>query len=208
MAYADWTFNLLNGNAAVDPLVTLSGSASLRLQSVGNSQSRFFGVRNAGGGYTPGLTRGRMRGLFRVTEATIGGGFVVMVSTTTPATGAANYYELGKKNASNQVLIAKTTAGSVGFTSNLLNAPYTFLINTTYAMQADWFVDDARIGGIFLGLSVGTATDFSDLVQVLAWVDPASQRFATTVGEGVGGAWNLVVAQQIYFDQVVISSLT
>lgn len=208
MAYSEWTFNILNGSAAVDPQIPLLGSASVRLQAVGNSQTRIYGRRNAGGGYTPGLTRGRMRTLFRVSEATLGCGFLVMVSTTTPATANANFYEIGKKNSANQVLIAKTTAGTASFTSTLVNAAYTFVSNTTYAMQAEWRVDDTGIGGIFLGLSIGTATNFSDLVPVLAWVDPTTTRFTTTVGEGLAAAWNLVPVHQVNFDQTLIYALS
>lgn len=208
MAFSDWTFNISNGSAGVDPTLPLTGTAALRLQATGNSQSRFFGIRNTGGGYTRGLTKGRMRTLFRVSDASIGCGFVFMASTLTPATVNSNYYEAGKHNSANQVMISRTNTGMIGFTSNLQLAAYTFAINTTYAMQIEWILDDVAIGGLWMSLALGTALDFSNLTQVLAWTDPTSTRLATTVGEGIGGAWNLVPVQQVVMDQTTISTLT
>lgn len=209
MPLYDWNSSLTNAQGALQASVVLDGTQSLLCNPIqGNAQMRFFWSRLTGGGYTAGLTKGRMRTLLRLDDISVGAGFVFMASSTNVAVASGNFYEAGKRGGVNEVFIARITGGLVSFSSSSNVAAYTFAVNTPYALQVDWIADAVNLGGVLIELSVGTAVDFSNLVRVTAWMDSSASKLLTTVAEGIGGAWNVVPVRNTWWDATSIASLS
>src|SRR5512145_2114778 len=110
MPYPDWRATGLTWAMGLDVWTTLAGTSSLRLQG---SRTYARRVIDSAMGYIPGLASGQMRGLFRLSHASVGGGFFLMASTTDFRTFGHSLYEAGKRTG---------TSGNMAFINRIKNS--------------------------------------------------------------------------------------
>jgi hypothetical protein len=81
--------------------------------------------------------------------------------------------------------------------SSLASVYFSPGVNTVFALEAEWIVDIAELGGVALFVRRGFETDFSDLETVISYLD-ISSPITTSVAESIfcvetsgGGIFNL-----------------
>lgn len=229
MAFFDWyvvtSDNWGNDTAymTLQQSVVLHGSQSLTVRrnpTVSESSSTnaviFSLTRRDVGSYNQGLFHGRMRTLFRIDNASVGFGFLVLASDpefhATGLAGGGGAYIVGKRKDQQEVFVDRV-ASSVNFastTSGLYTVPYTFALHQTYAMQVIWLTDMHNIGGVYIELWIGQQPDYSDLVRVFRYTDTSQNQLSVCAAEGLAAHWSGTanILANLYIDSTEIASLT
>jgi hypothetical protein len=201
MSYSDWEF--FGSNSP-----TLSFSINVLTPIIGLGSGRLGSTSLPGGGsigninvttaslLTEAVPRGKLRSLFRYTSLPGTNsifGFLCMQTSTNLSTSTGSFYSLTvqgdgflklvKVVGGNVFSILTGTPGLVRF--NFDSVPFSVGNNTVFSLELEWIADATELGGVALFCRTGFATDFSDLVTVMSYLDVTAPIF-TTVSEGIG----------------------
>ena len=214
MAFADWFFeqtaNATANLTATDPLF---GSSSLELSmdsSVSNQGQAGYVMDSA---VPLGITRGKVRTLLNkkvsgfASNLYAAGIFCLAEDTDFGSNAATNSYMAIVDESSGDVTLRYTTISGPSGGTVFDTADISFTNNLTIGLELEWNVDFTNIGGTQFIVRTGTMTDFSDLSEVINYIDPTvrtingyegivmMQDFATTPG-----VW--------YFDQTSVFTIS
>lgn len=182
----DFTIYLSSAQTVIDLTTVdpIAGSQSARIARASGTSVTYGNV--VGGPGSSAQVTGRLRGLGKRTESSSNShqyGLVCMQSAGDLTGGSGSAYGLRWRG--NALDLIKTTAGLAGFGTVATTA----LTQGTgvNAIQLDWVSDQqAMLGGTALTGWYGTATDFSDLTEVLSYTD-SSSPLTSTVNQGFFG---------------------
>jgi hypothetical protein len=193
MAYAD--FDVYKSHAgmivAVDVLSPVEGVSSLYLADNGvGGDPQAIAIRQDGGGYTRGLTQGRMRGLIKIISSPGASAGFTFLQSQVDITTSGDLYGIfvGRPRLSIDQLCLKKLVTNQG-----LQAPAIELLVLNYspstnviALEVTWVVDLTTLGGTYIKVSASdpasSATDFSGLITRYEAVDYSSP-LTTSAGE-------------------------
>ena len=212
MALSDWTqYENQNWSFLINvttPIVS-SGTGRLAFSPISGGTSLTNIVVTALSGRTKGVTKGKLRTLFRYDVPPTSGsvnwyGLAFMMSTE-DITGSANYYRAQYNFNTGRFELVKATAYSVGtvLAQGPIFAPGN---NVTIGFEVEWIKDIPELGGVAIFVKYGFATDYSDLTSVITYVDSTSP-YLVSVAESIfaftgnpnGAAWNLDFDQTTMF---------
>ena len=181
----DYSIYLSSAQTVVDltAVAPIECSLSCRIARASGASVTRANVTDGPGG-SPQLT-GRLRVRGARTESSSNShayGLVCMQSAEDLTAGGSAY---GLRWRGDELDLVKTTSGTAGF-SVLATVAITQGTGVN-AIQLDWIGNQqGMLGGTSLAGWYGTASDFSDLTQVLAYVDSVSP-LTTTAGQGFFG---------------------
>ena len=200
MALTDWhIFSAGTAIRAHNAATPILGSTSLVMEATSNSPAAKINIdisdeAGAVAGTTYAFTKGKIRSLFRVED--IGNsthqGLYCLASVGDLANGSGNCYGVNFKSPENDFHLNKYTGSGLVTYSGTSGGGMTNLQNTSsgtawaddtlIAVELEW---DASSGTqVDLIVRTGSATDYSDLAQILSHTD-ASSPHVTSLGEGI-----------------------
>lgn len=216
MAFGDWDFFLTNtATASIEVTDPIIGSGSLAIGKQSTPGVNLSGAGHLDTGFTVGLEKGRIRTLTRMNWDTAptavfdnaGHWIYFMADASDITTGTPDFYLAGLsklKNTANDFrpVIAKQVGGTllnafvspdVGPGADLIAntaSDITILEGEQIAMQVEWNLDIAGLGGCRITVSVGNVddVDFSNLSTVYDIVD--SSPLTNAIGEGIAFQYN------------------
>ena len=204
---SDWTRDLVAMNAGVSPTLPLVGSSSVILQQTAFT-ARYFLSPTPASTYPKGLEHGRLRTLIRFnrvgTEYKMG--LACLGSANTLATVAGNCYVAWFYGAT--VLLGRVSGVQLESWVTLRSVAFTSTINTIYALQLDWRVNQGPQNATWLSLSVGTALDFSNLTVLLSHSDASVSKISSGNYEGPVGCTGSSTMVTVEYDQTQLCSPT
>lgn len=208
MPLADWSLDATNFTAGLYTTSPLSGSSSVQVVQNTISQARYF--LSAAGSYPQGRLTGRLRTLIRANQVNSNYRFGLgcLASARTIATVNGNWYAAWIVSAGPTASVALYRGNGVQLTggTSLATGNFTFAVGTTYAFQLDWIADNAGLGGTYLNVWVGTATDFSNLASVVSFIDISTSKIVTGSYEGLMGFSGTTTLITIYYDMTSLFS--
>jgi hypothetical protein len=182
MSLSDWEVYKSSGSlgVAIDTATPLVGSGSLQMVlslSTGRCNLRLSSA------HSRGFLKGKVRTLLQPNSAgtTLKMGLYCMASQADITTDGS-FYRLMWYNGA--VRLDKPTSGIDHSPTELTSSAYSLSAGQTIALELEWAYDLAEWGGTRLVGRVGSATDFSDLAEVIAYTD-TSTPLSTSVGEGL-----------------------
>lgn len=207
MSLTDW--NVYIGNTglglSINVLTPILGLGCGRIGGIGLGGGTNTAVINvtALSGRTKGVTRGKLRTLFRYDDFTGGAiGLTFLQSNANLTTGTSNFYAVQLRQADGTLYLTKVLSNVVNANGTTLDSVYFSPgIETVFALEAEWSVDLVELGGVALFVRTGFATDFSDLTTVMTYLD-VSSPITTSVAESIfvvevsaGGVFNVDIDQ-------------
>lgn len=214
MAFADWTFVQTTGTpeAALTGTSPLADSSSLRLSFGTNGTNRGQAAYVVDSGVPLGMSKGVIRTLIQKVsgvdfEEFNAGIFFLAEDTDFGSSSSTNAYMVGFDTEFEGIQLRYQDIQD-GIGGELASAPSLGFTNgVTKALEVEWNNDQVGIGGVHIIVRVGDMTDFSDLSEVLSYVDPSNP---TTNGyEGIYHVNDLTTftAAEWYFDNTTIYEL-
>lgn len=207
MAFADWVVDVTNFTVALQTASPLAGVTSVQANQTVITARYFV---SASGAYPQGNEIGRLRTLIRanVINNNYRFGLVCLASVRTLATTTGNWYAafINTTGPTGSVVLYRGNAVNLGGGTQLAAGNFTFAINTPYAFQLDWIADNPGLGGTYLNVAVGTATDFSNLSSVISYVDGSTSKITTGNFEGLGGHSSTSTLLQVTYDTTSLYS--
>ena len=212
MAFSDWVFEQTsNATANLTASSPLSGSSSLELSLNANATNRGQAGYVIDSGVPLGMSKGKIRTLIQKVsgndvEEFASGIFCLAEATDFGSNGSTEAYvaimdtefqgvQLRYTSITNSTSGLLTKVDSLGFTNGV-----------TKALELEWDNNPTEIGGIHFIVRVGSMTDFSDLTEVINFVDPTSRTIA-----GYEGICHIndssLVSPVWYFDDTSIFEL-
>lgn len=214
MAFGDWDHFIelsnVNWSAALNITTPIIGSGSLSQGNlvVGGSSGQGNMTTHLNSGFTRGLTKGRLRSIVRwdwdVGSASLldsnGFAFYYMASNLDITDGSHNFYLAGlcrERNVAGEVrpIISRGNGDDLnsifwrpGGTDNIADSATNItgvVSGDTIAVQIEWNLDIAGLGGMRHTMSVGNIgdTDFNNLAVVYDFVE--GSPLTTSVVEGL-----------------------
>jgi hypothetical protein len=198
MALSDWTIykNIAGLQVSIETSTPIVDDGSLHLQNVGISTGTHQFINLTNNDYVKGKSRGRIRTLLNfkatpapATDRTFAGinflSAALDMSPGTPNTYAFSAFSDFSGGVRTFRLSRWSIAGPLGSEVTLHTVAHpAFTFGTPFALEVEWHLDVAALGGVRIILRKGTALDFSDLVQIYDAVDP-SLAITSTASEGV-----------------------
>lgn len=206
MSLSQWNQNVSASMTAVIGTPAISGAASLILTSTAFGQVAYLTPTGASG-FMKGIEQGRLRTLVQPRSSSGNGygfGLVCMGSADTLGTVNGAFYRFEFFITGSYSLVRGTahvlSAGTPG--TIVASGSTTTTQNVTYGMQIEWIADSVNLGGVYLALKKGTATDFSDLTFLTQIHDVSTAALVTSVSEGVYmRGYTSVTGAIVAFDQ-------
>lgn len=211
MALADWNIYKSNSGllVAIDILAPILNTGSLKVGPESSIADAAFCAVPKNPPYPHGYTRGKLRSLIEVASTGAEQHGLTCMQSQENVTGAAGAFyalELDTLSLLNKINLVKYSAGLQGSKTTLATgANNGFTLNTPKAVEIEWNMDLAELGGVQLIVRSGDATDFSDLVQLHNVIDTTSP-LSTTVGEGLY-AKRTSNALEVRFDETRLDEL-
>jgi hypothetical protein len=194
MALADWNFYNTTGGQltlSINVLTPLVNVGSGRIGGNVSSANAFNLVVSNASGRAKGVTRGKLRSLFRYNDFfssnRLGLMFLQSVENISGSGTGPNFYR-ANITGDGYLYLSKNTNGGIGNSHGTTLASVAFDpgINTIFSLEVEWIADIAELGGVAMFVRCGFATDYSDLTTVITYLDVFSP-FTTSVAEGIGG---------------------
>ena len=215
MALSDWTQYVdQNWSFLINvttPIIS-SGTGRLAFTSISGGTSLTNIVVTALSGRTKGVTKGKLRTLFRYDVPPPSGsvnwyGLAFMMSAENAATGSGNHYRAQYNFNTGRIELIKALSTTISGGSVIAQGPiFSPGNNVTIGFEVEWIKDIPELGGVAMFVKYGFATDYSDLTPVITYIDTTSP-FLVSVAESIfaatgnpGGAlWNLDFDQTTMF---------
>jgi hypothetical protein len=193
MALADWEVYKADSSQTfvVETSSPIFGSGSFKFNR-GGTAGQYENIRRLN---TPrGFTSGRLRWQFKVTTQLLnntyaGVAFQQSQANLTGASGTGYFacMQISNSASSHRLQVRRISAG-LPTTSMLFESTsaFTLNLNTTIALEIQWVLDIATLGGIRFNMKRGTLTDYSDLADEAGIINQVSTTtvYQTSVGEG------------------------
>jgi hypothetical protein len=176
--------------ALIDNTSPIVGAYSLTLTSTGGSDVAYLTPTNVSG-LTKGIEQGRLRTLTRPRSTMTNGygfGLVCMGSADNIGTSNGDFYRFEFFSTGSYGLVranGNTLATGTPGTVLISSTATTLTVNTIYSMEMEWVADQVNLGGVYISLKKGTATNFSDLALLSQLTDSNYQQLITSAGEGI-----------------------
>jgi hypothetical protein len=228
MSLNDWTSYKDGGESSesilglvyTDIMTPLFGTGSIRLT---HSPTDEFQVINLVPATAPtGFRAGRMRSIIRLDDFDDSGnptlthenyaGFLMMQSTenmslmgTWGGTGESYKFTAGVDGSSGSLPAAQRLAQ--------VNVPFSLVQGSAYGFEVLWrteqeILDD--LGGAYFSIRIGEALDFSDLIEVLTYID-ASAPYTVSVAESIWAGFkntSVLSSNVVTFDNTSLYSIS
>lgn len=217
MAFEDWEFFANDsGNATISLTSSdaITDTSSLQLSQTGGTNRGINGQLKEDSVIVRGISRGKIRTLIKLLSgSTNEGGGLFCLASDEDVTNANSAY----------CLIVERTAGGVGnilltrgdladlTTLETYEFDATYSFGTVIAIELEWNDDTPanEIGGTYLIARYGTMTDFSDLSDVINYVDASTGRLTFGAGyEGVCLRDDGTSNPSVVFDQTEIFTIS
>lgn len=208
MAFSDWDFFGPPTEALQPSSAAIVGSSSLEV--TGNNSQAWQGQLNSG--FSRGFTIGKIRTLMNVESTSdptnlYPGIFCMSESeNVTAITNDLYAVAVNPNNVSGNVQLKKLNNGILDFDSEsvLGSSQIDFTVGNTIALELEWLADVDQIGGVLLRVRTGTELDYSDLSEVITYVD-VSSPYTSTFAEGIMCHFQSGVGVSvILFDETII----
>lgn len=206
---SDWTTDLVNMTAFLDVVTPLQSTGTLRLRQSAFG-GRYFVSPTPGSSYTKGLEHGRLRTLMRFSHNTTEymHGLACLASTATLATLTTGSCYVAWFTSGTVVTLSRVAANNLGTTTTLRTVTYANTVNTLYAFQLEWRVNQGPQNATWLAVSIGTTADFSNLTLVMTHSDATASKLSSGNFEGIAGVANSSTLITVDYDQTELRSLT
>jgi hypothetical protein len=175
---------------AIDNTTPITGISSLTLTSLVSTQVGYLTPTGVSG-LTKGVEQGRLRTLVKP-RSSVGNGYgfglVCVGSADTLGTVNGNFYRFEFFSTGSYGLVranGNTLATGTPGTVLISSTATTLTVNTIYSMEMEWVADQVNLGGVYISLKKGTATNFSDLALLSQLTDSNYQQLITSAGEGI-----------------------
>lgn len=183
--YQDRTTNCTIG--LTSSAIIGSNSLSMSSSVVGNFGG--FCSPDDGSGLPKGLEQGRLRTLMRQdgSSAGMGCGLLAISNWALSATGTSSFYRY-ELFSTGQYALARANGNTCVVASpgtTLVSGSTPTTAGVVYGIQIDFIVDIVGLGGVYLSIYKGTATNFSDLVVLAQYLDNSISKLTTSTVEGV-----------------------
>jgi hypothetical protein len=206
MAFSDWDF-FENGGATESLQTTGALVDSSSLEVILTSSDRWQAQLDSG--QSRGFTVGKIRTLMKVTAVssapnTFVGLFCMTESEDVTAISQDLYMVAANpNNIAANLKLKKLNNGITDFSgeSTKGSTQVDFTTGNLISLEMEWQLDVAEIGGIFITIRTGTATDFSDLSDVITYIDPSP--YTSTFAEGLA-IQTVTSTATVLFDETTI----
>jgi hypothetical protein len=121
------------------------------------------------------------------------------------ATGTGTCYAAWFTSAT-QVQIVRVIANNLSTYTVLQTELYSTTINTPYAIQLEWAVNQGPQNATWLAFSVGTALDFSDVMPRVTYSDNSASKISNGNYEGLAGLSTTSTLVTVDYDTVSLFS--
>lgn len=209
MAFGNWDFFESGGvTQGLETIGALVDTSSLKVNYT--SSNGWAGQLNSG--QSRGFTKGKIRTVMKM--ETIGfsaspqsmGVYCLSDAENVVITGRDFYAIRVRPLATSNVSLEKVTNGVFGINGTQLGVTATkdFTEDEIITIELEWNVDIVGAGGVVLKVRTGSATDYSDLTEVITAID-ASTPYTTGFAEGLyihGGTSS--GASEVKFDETQI----
>lgn len=186
MSLSQWTVSHSSGSAthSLSASSPLEGTSSLVISSSGAATRTIAGLTSGAA-----VTTGKIRTLFNISDATSNGFGVFGMMQSSIAHGSSAYWAALNFTSTTLVRLKKGVADDLAASiGDLATATHGFSggyqAATTYALQLQW-QRDSDSGFVLLTVSIGVATDFSDLAVKITHTDNSSP-YSSGLSAGVG----------------------
>jgi hypothetical protein len=214
MAFSDWVFEQTGGTpeAALTGTSPLADSSSLRLSFGTNGTNRGQAAYLVDSAVPLGMSKGKIRTLIRkisgVDFEEFCAGIFCLAEATTFGSDSVDAYMavMDTENEGVRLLYANITEGTSGVLVTVTGLGFTN--GVTKALEFEWNNDQVGIGGVHLIVRIGDMTDFSDLTEVINYVDPVNPTVAGYEGICHINDLTTFAAAEWYFDNTSIFELS
>jgi hypothetical protein len=185
MALADWEVHAANALVTLDTINTITGTSSLRIAGNSGFAVGYANILPSKASLHPhGFTRGALRALFKPVGLGSGRqiGLSCMQSDRNITTTGTVFYSAEATGTA--LVLNKGTSSIQSSRTQLATTSYTMVVGTVFALELQWDLLLDELNGIDLVVRLGTLTDFSDLTQVLHYIDTSSP-LQISRGEGI-----------------------
>ena len=192
MALSDWTVTSSNPaiTATIDTGNPILDTGSLFLGSALNDDGQITLTSTL---YTPGKTSGKIRAVMRdvattMREAFVGFSFMHAALDVSPGNVACYGFYVEERTGgtpNNHIVLGRFDSGIASAPVSLFDQSGGWTTNVTFTMEVEWQTDVPGLGGIRIIGRTGTATDFSDLSEIVDLVDGGPSALTTSAGEGI-----------------------
>lgn len=189
MALADWETYVGNATVNLDTLNTIIGSSSLRIIGTSGASGGIVNILPSRASLRPhALTRGKLRTLIKpVVLGTQSQAGISCLQSLRDIRNFGFFYIAQTDHLSNSILLGKGSSGLDSATTTLGSSSYTMVAGTTFALELQWEVLIDEINGVDLVVRLGALTDFSDLTDIIHYIDVSSPN---TISRGEGIMYN------------------
>ena len=216
MALSDWT-QYVNQNWSflinvTTPIIS-SGTGRLGFAPANSGSSYSNIVVTALSGRTKGVTKGKLRTLFRYdvppSAGTVGAYGLVFMMSNEDINSSGNHYRVQYNFFTGRFELMKAIAsGPTGGTLLAQGPIFSPGNNVILGLEVEWIKDIPELGGVAIFVKYGFETDYSDLTPVITYVD-STAPLLVAVAESIftisnyptpsGTGWNLDFDQTTMF---------